>query len=58
MARAFASTGDLAQKKISFTEIGRDLWAFSAEGDPKFGDYAIYERCLPFNASRAYDEAR
>ena len=29
-----------------------------AECDPKFGDYAIYEHCLPFNVSRAYDEAR
>ncbi len=37
MAKAFASTGDLAQKKISFTEIGRDLWAFTAEGDPNTG---------------------
>jgi len=26
--------------------------------DPKFKDYAIYEHCLPFNVSRAYDEAR
>lgn len=26
--------------------------------DPKFGAYAIYEHCLPFNVSRAYDEAR
>jgi glyoxylase-like metal-dependent hydrolase (beta-lactamase superfamily II) len=26
--------------------------------DPKFVDYAIYEHCLPFNVSRAYDEAR
>ena len=26
--------------------------------DPKFADYAIYEHCLPFNVSRAYDEAR
>jgi glyoxylase-like metal-dependent hydrolase (beta-lactamase superfamily II) len=33
----FASTGDLAEKKISFTEIGRDLWAFTAEGDPNTG---------------------
>ena len=37
MAKAFASTGDLAEKKISFTEIGRDLWAFTAEGDPNTG---------------------
>jgi glyoxylase-like metal-dependent hydrolase (beta-lactamase superfamily II) len=25
--------------------------------DKPFGDYAIYEHCLPFNVSRAYDEA-
>ena len=37
MARAFASQGDLSEKKISFTEIGRDLYAFTAEGDPNSG---------------------
>jgi glyoxylase-like metal-dependent hydrolase (beta-lactamase superfamily II) len=26
--------------------------------DPKFKTFAIYEHCLPFNVSRAYDEAR
>jgi glyoxylase-like metal-dependent hydrolase (beta-lactamase superfamily II) len=26
--------------------------------DPKFSAFAIYEHCLPFNVSRAYDEAR
>ena len=26
--------------------------------DAKFKDYAIYEHCLPFNVSRAFDEAR
>jgi len=25
--------------------------------DPKFKDFAIYEHCLPFNVSRAFDEA-
>jgi hypothetical protein len=25
--------------------------------DPKFSSFAIYEHCLPFNVSRAYDEA-
>ena len=29
MAKQFASQGDLSEKKISFTEIGRDLWALS-----------------------------
>lgn len=32
--------------------------AVRAECDPKFGDYAIYEHCLPFNVARAYDEAQ
>jgi glyoxylase-like metal-dependent hydrolase (beta-lactamase superfamily II) len=26
--------------------------------DPKFSSFPIYEHCLPFNVSRAYDEAR
>jgi len=25
--------------------------------DGRFGDYAIYEHCMPFNVARAYDEA-
>lgn len=37
MARQFASAGDLADKKISFSEIGDGLWAFTAEGDPNTG---------------------
>jgi len=37
MAKAFASQGDLTEKTISFTEIGKDLWAFTAEGDPNTG---------------------
>jgi hypothetical protein len=31
--------------------------AVRAACDPKFSDYAIYEHCLPFNVSRAFDEA-
>ena len=26
--------------------------------DPKFSSFAIYEHCMPFNVSRAYDEAQ
>ena len=37
MAKAFASQGDLSEKTISFTEVGKDLWAFTAEGDPNTG---------------------
>ena len=37
----------------------KEAWdAVRAECDPKFKDYAIYEHCLPFNVSRAFDEAR
>ncbi|MCK4711842.1 MAG: MBL fold metallo-hydrolase [Marinosulfonomonas sp.] len=37
----------------------KEAWdAVRAECDPKFGDFAIYEHCLPFNVARAYDEAR
>jgi len=37
MAKGFASTGDMAEKKISFTEVGKNLYAFTAEGDPNTG---------------------
>ncbi len=33
-SKGFASTTDLAEKKITFSEIGTDLYAFTAEGDP------------------------
>ncbi|MCY6383609.1 MBL fold metallo-hydrolase [Hoeflea prorocentri] len=37
MAKEFASRGDMTEKTITFSEIGRDLWAFTAEGDPNTG---------------------
>ena len=37
MTKAFASRDDVSEKTISFTQIGRDLWAFTAEGDPNSG---------------------
>ncbi|EBA04828.1 metallo-beta-lactamase family protein [Rhodobacteraceae bacterium HTCC2150] len=37
MAKAFASQGDMSEKKITFTEVGKDIWAFTAEGDPNSG---------------------
>ncbi len=37
MSKAFASTADLSRKSISFSEIGRGLYAFTAEGDPNTG---------------------
>ena len=37
MAKEFASRADMTAKTISFTEIGRDIYAFTAEGDPNTG---------------------
>ena len=37
MAKEFASRSDMTEKKITFSEIGRGLWAFTAEGDPNTG---------------------
>jgi glyoxylase-like metal-dependent hydrolase (beta-lactamase superfamily II) len=34
---SFASTGDLAEKTVSFSEIGPGLWAYTAAGDPNTG---------------------
>ncbi|MGP0094048.1 MAG: MBL fold metallo-hydrolase [Xanthobacteraceae bacterium] len=51
----FASARDSVAKGRSLKE------AFDAARevmDPKFASFAIYEHCLPFNVSRAYDEAR
>ncbi|MHA3978369.1 MBL fold metallo-hydrolase [Halovulum sp. GXIMD14794] len=37
MTKAFASAGDMAEKTVSFTEVGEGLYAFTAEGDPNTG---------------------
>lgn len=37
MAKAFASQGDMTEKKISFDKVGEGLYAFTAEGDPNTG---------------------
>ncbi|MEL6314732.1 MAG: MBL fold metallo-hydrolase, partial [Pseudomonadota bacterium] len=64
--RAIESTRDFVQStyepaaKVAMKGGSlKDAWdAVRAACDPKFADYAIYEHCLPFNVSRAYDEAR
>ena len=37
MAKAFASQGDTGEKTITFDEVGPNLYAFTAEGDPNSG---------------------
>ena len=66
VARAIESTRDFVnstyQPAAKVAVKGgslKDAWdAVRDVCDPKFKDYAIYEHCLPFNVSRAYDEAR
>jgi glyoxylase-like metal-dependent hydrolase (beta-lactamase superfamily II) len=62
---SFASTGDLAEKKVSFTEIGAGLWAYTAEGDPNtgvvIGDDAVMvidAQATPVMAKRVIDKIR
>ncbi|HTO59845.1 MAG TPA: MBL fold metallo-hydrolase [Bradyrhizobium sp.] len=50
MAKGFASTGDLTEKKITFSEIGSDLYAFTAEGDPNSAVVVGEDGCLVFDA--------
>ncbi len=37
MAKGFASTGDLAEKKVTFEELAAGVYAYTTEGDPNTG---------------------
>src|SRR3954468_18311151 len=50
MAKGFASTTDMSEKKITFSEIGSDLYAFTAEGDPNSAIIVGDDGCLVFDA--------
>jgi glyoxylase-like metal-dependent hydrolase (beta-lactamase superfamily II) len=55
LSTLYASAQDSVAKGLTLKQ------AFDAARkamDPKFASYAIYEHCLPFNVSRAYDEAK
>jgi glyoxylase-like metal-dependent hydrolase (beta-lactamase superfamily II) len=48
-----------AQESLARNKTLKDTYtAVRTSMDGPYGDYAIYEHCLPFNVSRAYDEAR
>ncbi len=49
-AKGFASTADLSEKKVTFSEIGTDLYAFTAEGDPNSAVIVGDDGCLVFDA--------
>jgi len=49
------STADSAAKDLSLKQA---FAAARAELEPRFGDWVIFEHCLPFDVSRAFDEAK
>lgn len=57
--REFVTTlRDTAQSAVHQGKGLRDTFqAVKSVMDPMFGDYAIYDHCMPFNVARAYDQA-
>ena len=47
---SFASTTDMAEKTITFGEIGQGLYAYTAEGDPNTGIIIGDESCMVIDA--------
>src|SRR4029079_898505 len=56
--KGFASTGDLSEKEISFTEVGPDLFACTAQGDPNTGVIVGDDCCAVFDAQATPAMAR
>jgi glyoxylase-like metal-dependent hydrolase (beta-lactamase superfamily II) len=50
MAKAFASTSDLQEKTVTFSEIAPDLFAFTAQGDPNSAVIVGEDGCIVFDA--------
>jgi glyoxylase-like metal-dependent hydrolase (beta-lactamase superfamily II) len=59
MTRDFVTTlYGAAELSVAKGRSLKDSFAATREAmDPKFSNFAIYEHCLPFNVSRAFDEA-
>src|SRR3712207_1363919 len=49
-AKPFASTGDLSEKQVSFTEVGPGLYAYTAQGDPNSGIIVGDDCCMVIDA--------
>jgi glyoxylase-like metal-dependent hydrolase (beta-lactamase superfamily II) len=60
MTRDFLATlyGCVAASVKQGLSLKQTFQAARTVMDPKFATFAIYEHCLPFNVSRAYDEAK
>ncbi|MBF9235504.1 MBL fold metallo-hydrolase [Microvirga alba] len=50
MNKQFASTGDLTEKSSAFVEVGPDLYAFTADGDPNTGVIVGDDCCMVVDA--------
>ncbi|CAN5187703.1 MBL fold metallo-hydrolase [soil metagenome] len=50
MTKGFASANDMTEKTITFSEIGTDLFAFTAEGDPNSAVIVGDDGCIVFDA--------
>jgi glyoxylase-like metal-dependent hydrolase (beta-lactamase superfamily II) len=50
MSKSFASTGDTAEKTVTFSEIGPDLYAYTAQGDPNTGVIVGDDACMVIDA--------
>ncbi len=48
--KAFASTGDTTEKKVTFSEIGSGIFAYTAEGDPNSGIIVGDDGCIVMDA--------
>jgi len=61
MATTQAFITDLYESAKEGRAAGKDLQETfnlcKERMDPKYGDWVIYEHCMPFDVSRAYDEA-
>jgi glyoxylase-like metal-dependent hydrolase (beta-lactamase superfamily II) len=55
---AFASSADLGEKTISFDEIGKGIYAYTAEGDPNTGVVVGDDSVLVFDAQATPTMAR
>lgn len=62
IAGTAAFTSDLFALAKQAVAKGQELGAFYRDAmaamAPKYGHWVIFEHCMPFNASRAYDEAK
>ena len=56
--KAFASQADLAEKQVSFTEIGPGIFAYTAQGDPNTAVVVGDDCCLVFDAQATPGMAR